>query len=71
MAVESYTANYNLVAFSKQQNILKGSGIGSFLAPFTVNKFGNEMHARSLGPKHFLHGYTHVWPGTEIKQGKI
>ena len=56
-----------MVAFSKNQNIRYGSGFESLLKSFTVHKYGDEMHARSLDPNHFLQGYSYVGPGTEIK----
>ena len=46
---------------------LQGSGImDSLLRPFTVSKYGNEMHSRSLDPNHFLQGYTFNGPKTEV-----
>ena len=45
----------------------QGSGImDSLLRPFTVSKYGNEMHSRSLDPNHFLQGYTFNGPKTEV-----
>ena len=45
----------------------QGSGIiDTFMSPFTVSKYGNEHHARSLDPKHLLSGYNYVGPGTEV-----
>ena len=45
----------------------QGSGLmDSLLRPFTVSKYGNEMHSRSLDPNHFLQGYTFNGPKTEI-----
>ena len=44
-----------------------GSGLmDSLLRPFTVSKYGNEMHSRSLDPKHFLQGYVYNGPKTEV-----
>ena len=54
-----------MVAFGKNQH---GRGaIDKFMAPFTVNKYGNERHMRSLDPNHFLQGYNYVGPHTELK----
>jgi len=44
-----------------------GGVIDSLMSPFTVNKYGNERHARSLDPKHFMQGYTYVGPGTQVR----
>ena len=44
-----------------------GGVIDSLMKPFTVNKYGQEMHARSLDPNHFMQGYTFVGPRTEVK----
>ena len=45
----------------------QGSGLmDSLLRPFTVSKYGNEMHSRSLDPNHFLQGYTFNGPKTEV-----
>ena len=45
----------------------QGRGImDSLLRPFTVSKYGNEMHSRSLDPKHFLQGYVYNGPKTEV-----
>ena len=53
-----------MVAFSRQ----KGHGITDVLmTPFTVQKYGNERHARSLDPNHFLQGYNYVGPATEVR----
>ena len=43
-----------------------GGVLDSLMKPFTVSKYGQEMHARSLDPKHFLQGYSYVGPRTEI-----
>ena len=44
-----------------------GSGtMDSLLRPFTVSKYGNEMHSRSLDPNHSLQGYTFNGPKTEV-----
>ena len=41
-----------MVAFGKNQH---GRGvIDKLMAPFTVNKYGNERHMRSLDPNHLL-----------------
>ena len=46
---------------------IQGSGIlDNLMRPFTVRKYGNEMHARSLYPNHFLQGYNYVGPHTEV-----
>jgi len=39
----------------------------TLMKPFTVQKYGNEHHARSLDPKHFMQGYNFVGPQTELK----
>ncbi len=39
-----------------------------FLKPVTASKYGNERHAISLDPHHFLAGYNFAGPGTELKQ---
>ena len=45
----------------------QGSGImDSLLRPFTVSKYGNEAHARSLDKNHFMEGYTYVCPRAEV-----
>ena len=36
------------------------------MRPFTVRRYGNEAHARSLDPHHFLQGYSYVGPRTEV-----
>ena len=44
-----------------------GGGIlDSLMKPFTVQKYGQEMHSRSLDPNHFLQGYNYVGPRTEV-----
>lgn len=43
-----------------------GGVIDSLMKPFTVRKYGNEAHARSLDPAHFLQGYNYVGPRTEV-----
>ena len=58
--------NNTMVAFTQRKQ-RGGAVIDSLLSPFTVNKYGNEKHARSLDPNHFLQGYTYVGPGTEVK----
>ena len=55
-----------MVCINKRK-INGGGVIDSLMSPFTVNKYGNERHARSLDPKHFLQGYSFVGPQTEIK----
>ena len=58
-----------MVAFSFQDSLRSQSGNGiidSLLTPFTVKKYGNEAHARSLDPNHFLQGYNYVGPQTEV-----
>ncbi len=58
-----------MVAFSKNTRLQRGTGIlDSLMKPFTVNKYGNEAHARSLDPKHFMQGYTWIGPHTEVKK---
>ena len=55
-----------MVAFGKHQH---GRGvIDKLMAPFTVNKYGNKRHMRSLDPNHFLQGYNYVGPHSELKQ---
>ena len=40
---------------------IQGSGImDTLMSPFTVNKYGNERHARSLDPNHFLENYAYT-----------
>ena len=47
---------------------INGSGvIETLLTPFTERKYGNEMHARSLDPNHFLQGYNWTGPRTEVR----
>ena len=55
-----------MVCISKRK-INGGGVIDSLMSPFTVNKYGNERHTRSLDPKHFMQGYSFVGPQTEIK----
>lgn len=38
-----------------------------FMKPFTVSKYGQERHARSLDPFHLFKGYNFVGPGTELR----
>ena len=47
---------------------IRGSGgiIDTSIAPFTVNKYGNERHARSLDPNHLLESYRYTGPFTEV-----
>ena len=46
---------------------IQGSGImDTLMAPFTVNKYGNERHARSLDPNHLLESYRYTGPFTEV-----
>ena len=46
---------------------IEGCGIiDTLMSPFTVRKYGQEMHSRSLDPKHFLQGYNYVGPRTEV-----
>ena len=53
-----------MVCINRKQ---KGGGVlDSLMKPFTVSKYGNEMHARSLDPNHFLQGYSYVGPRTEV-----
>ena len=55
-----------MVAFDSIHN-QNGCGLfDSYLKPFTVNKYGEEMHARSLDPNHFMEGYRFVGPKTEL-----
>jgi len=56
-----------MVAFNQNRKQRGGSVLDSLLSPFTVRKYGNESHSRSLDPHHFLQGYTYVGPGTEVK----
>jgi len=55
-----------MVCISKRK-VNGGGVIDSLMRPFTVNKYGNERHARSLDPKHFMQSYTFCGPATEIK----
>ena len=46
----------------------RGRGVlDVLLKPFTVRKYENEMHSRSLDPNHFLQGYNYVGPHTALK----
>jgi len=55
-----------MVCISKRK--INGGGVlDSLMRPFTVNKYGNERHARSLDPNHFMQGYSFVGPATEVK----
>ena len=57
-----------MVCINSKHRNQQGSGIiDNLLRPFTVRKYGNEMHARSLDPNHFLHGYAYVGPKSELK----
>ena len=53
-----------MVCINRKQN--GGSVLDSLMKPFTVSKYGQEMHARSLDPNHFLQGYSYVGPRTEV-----
>ena len=54
-------------ARSNKSNFIQGGGIlDVMLKPFTVNKYDNERHARSLDPNHFLQGYCYVGPKSEL-----
>jgi len=44
----------------------QGHGLDALLRPFTVNKYGNEAHARALDKNHFMEGYKYVGPRTEV-----
>ena len=55
-----------MVAFGAQQRQRGGGVIDNLMRPFTVQKYGNEAHARSLDPNHFLQGYSYVGPRTEV-----
>lgn len=53
---------------SNESNCIQGKGIlDVMLKPFIVNKYGDERHARSLDPNHFLQGYSYVGPHSELK----
>jgi len=57
---------YNI--HKQERKHINGGGVMDvLLAPFSVNKYGNERHARSLDPKHFMQGYHFVGPFTELK----
>ena len=57
-----------MVCYSHSSSRLQqGSGVlDDLLRPFTVNKYGNEAHARSLDKNHFMEGYKYVGPRTEV-----
>ena len=55
-----------MVAFSSNRQ--KGNGaIDNIMKMFTVNKYGNERHGRSLDPNHFMEGYRYLGPYTELQ----
>ena len=58
---------------SNESNLIQGEGILEIvLKYFTVNKYGDERHARSLYPNHFLQGYSYVGPKSELLlRGKL
>ena len=57
-----------MVCYSHSSSRLQqGCGVlDDLLRPFTVNKYGNEAHARSLDKNHFMEGYKYVGPRTEV-----
>jgi len=56
-----------MVAYGRQDTVQKGKGVmDTLMKPFTVQKYGNEQHARSLDPNHFMEGYRFVGPKTEL-----
>ena len=49
---------YNVHSY---ENRKRGGGVmDTLMKPFTVQKYGNEHHARSLDPQHFMQGYNFV-----------
>ena len=50
-----------------RKNQRGGGMLDTIMRPFTVNKYGNERHSRSLDPNHFMQGYTFVGPKTEVR----
>ena len=57
-----------MVVFSvNRQKQHGGSVLDSLLTPFTVRKYGNEMHGRSLDIRHLGVPYAYLGPHTEIK----
>ena len=57
-----------MVAYNYSSSMFQqGSGLmDSLLRPFSVSKYGNEMHSSSLDPNHFLQGYAYNGPKTEV-----
>ena len=57
-----------MVVFGRanETKIQGGSIMDVVLAPFSVNKYENERHARSLDPNHFLQGYNYTGPFTAL-----
>ena len=55
-----------MVCINKRK-INGGGVIDNLMRPFTVNKYGDERHSRSLDPNHFMQGYTFVGPKTEVR----
>ena len=53
-----------MVCINRKQN--GGGVLDSLMRPFTVSKYGQEMHSRSLDPNHFLQGYNYVGPRSEL-----
>ena len=59
-----------MVCFGAHKHVKTQSGNGmmeDLMAHFSVNKYGNERHALSHDPKHYLVGYSYLGPATEIK----
>ena len=56
-----------MVCLNNSKRNQMGKGIEALLKPFTVNKYGQERHARSLDPNHFLENYAYTGPGTEVR----
>ena len=56
---------YNIHSYDQRKT---GGGImDTLMKPFTVQKYGNEHHGRSLDPKHFMQSFSFLGPGTELK----
>ena len=45
-----------------------GDGVlETLLAPFTLSKYGHELHSRFFDPNHFFKPYAYTGPFTEVK----
>ena len=54
-----------IITVIQDYNKVERGMMDSLLRPFTVSKYGNEMHSRSLDPKRFIQGY--VYNGPKLK----